>query len=119
MKSVLIDVDNLRELSDITEVGTIFEDGVILFTTKNGVVVRETRAKWGQVICEKDGAIWVEDAIESHINIKANLPEGIEKTLEATSEAELTEMVDAAMEKVIEKPKKATKPRKPRKKKES
>jgi len=62
MQRVKIDLDLVKYLSEVTEIVEVLDEGLKLLTTKNGVVMRETVGKWGQVLCEKDGVIWVEDA---------------------------------------------------------
>jgi hypothetical protein len=83
--------------------------------------MRETIGKWGQVLCEENGAIWIEDDDEQSLSVSLDkdlteeiiikMNEGVspEDFVDAlnkpASDTELTEMAEIT----VEKPKKATK----------
>jgi len=106
---VKIDIDLVQYLTEVAEIIEILDDGIKFLTTKNGVVMRETVGKWGQVLCEENGVIWIEDYTEESwqvdktedIVMQINLPEGVEEVVKATSDVELTEMCEVAMEKAM------------------
>ena len=95
--------DNLEELSKQVEVIEVIDEGVKILTTKNGVVMRESVAKWDDVVVIDDGVISITpaDVKYTFIDMKVNLPEGLDKVIEDTPKEELSVMTDAAMEKVI------------------
>jgi hypothetical protein len=111
--------DNLEELSKQVEVLEVLDEGVKILTTKNGVVMHESVAKWDDVVLFGDnGSIAVLTKKEYFavqgdeiINIQVNLPEGLDKVIEATPKEELSVMTDAAMEKVVSTMEKTKKPR--------
>ena len=118
---VKIDIDLVQYLAELAEIVEILDDGIKFLTTKNGVVMRETVGKWGQVLCEENGVIWIEDDDEQSLSVSLDkdlteeiiikMNEGVspEDFVDAlnkpVSDAELTEMAEIT----VEKPKKATK----------
>ena len=118
---VKIDIDLVQYLAEVAEIVEILDDGIKFLTTKNGVVMRETIGKWGQVLCEENGAIWIEDDDEQSLSVSLDkdlteeiiikMNEGVspEDFVDAlnkpASDTELTEMAEIT----VEKPKKATK----------
>ena len=118
---VKIDIDLVQYLTEVAEIVEILDDGITFLTTKNGVVMRETVGKWGQVLCEENGVIWIEDDDEQSLSVSLDkdlteeiiikMNEGVspEDFVDAlnkpASDTELTEMAEIT----VEKPKKATK----------
>ena len=109
---------NLEELSKRVEVLEVLDEGVKILTTKNGVVMRESVAKWDDIILFGDDmsitlSRGVDFAVQGDeiINIQVNLPEGLDKVIESTPKEELSVMTDAAMEKVVSTMEKTKKPR--------
>ena len=99
---------NLEELSKRVEVLEVLDEGVKILTTKNGVVMRESVAKWDDIVLFGDDmsitlSRGVDFAVQGDeiINIQVNLPEGLDNVIESTPKEELSVMTDAAMEKVI------------------
>lgn len=111
--------DNLEELSKKVEILEVLDEGVKILTTKNGVVMRESVAKWDDIVLfGNNGAITVLTKKEYFavqgdeiINIQVNLPEGLDKVIESTPKEELSVMIDAAMEKAVSTMEKTKKPR--------
>lgn len=102
---------NLEELSKRVEVLEVLDEGVKILTTKNGVVMRESVAKWDDIVLFGDDmsitlSRGVDFAVQGDeiINIQVNLPEGLDNVIESTPKEELSVMIDAAMEKVTKKP---------------
>ena len=109
---------NLEELSKRVEVLEVLDEGVKILTTKNGVVMRESVAKWDDIVLfGNDMSITLSRGVDfavqgdEIINIQVNLPEGLDKVIESTPKEELTSMTDAAMEKVVSTMEKTKKPR--------
>jgi len=118
---VKIDIDLIQYISELAEIVEILDDGIKFLTTKNGVVMRETVGKWGQVLCEENGVIWIEDDDEQSLSVSLDkdlteeiiikMNEGVspEDFVDAlnkpASDTELTEMAEIT----VEKPKKTTK----------
>lgn len=99
---------NLEELSKRVEILEVLDEGVKILTTKNGVVMRESVAKWDDIVLfGNDMSITLSRGVDfavqgdEIINIQVNLPEGLDKVIEDTPKEELTAMTDAAMEKVV------------------
>ena len=110
--------DNLEELSKQVEVIEVIDEGVKILTTKNGVVMRESVAKWDDIVLFGDDmsitlSRGVDFAVQGDeiINIQVNLPEGLDNVIESTPKEELSVMTDAAMEKVVSTMEKTKKPR--------
>ena len=128
---------NLNELANTLEILEVLDDGIRFYGSRNGVVVREMFAKWGDSISIHNGITDImnlenvpldgrsiykddfpvlakvmeemaEDKTEE-IVMQINLPESVEKALEVTSEAEVKEMAEVAMEKVMKTKKTAKK----------
>lgn len=128
---------NLNELANTLEILEVLDDGIRFYGSRNGVVVREMFAKWGDSISIHNGITDImnlenvpldgrsiykddfpvlakvmeemaEDKTEE-IVMQINLPESAEKALEVTSEAEVKEMTEVAMEKVMKTKKTAKK----------
>ena len=102
---------NLNELANTLEIIEVLDSGIRFYGSRNGVVVREMFAKWGESVDINDGVTvvhGVEDKTEE-IVMQINLPESVEKALEVTSEAEVKEMAEVAMEKVMKTKKTAKK----------
>ena len=109
---------NLEELSKRVEILEVLDEGVKILTTKNGVVMRESVAKWDDIVLfGNDMSITLSRGVDfavqgdEIINIQVNLPEGLDKVIESTPKEELTSMTDAAMEKVVSTMEKTKKPR--------
>ena len=109
---------NLEELSKRVEVLEVLDEGVKILTTKNGVVMRESVAKWDDIVLFGDDmsitlSRGVDFAVQGDeiINIQVNLPEGLDNVIESTPKEELSVMTDAAMEKVVSTMEKTKKPR--------
>lgn len=114
-KFIKVTEKNLEEISKCVEVLEVLDSGVRFYGTRNGIVITEMLAKWGDSIAFSGDVIEVvhesfEKALADafpktvegeFVNIEVNLPEGIEKTLELTSDAELTEIVDVAMKEAV------------------
>ena len=112
-KIVKVTEENLNEIANLVEIVEVLDSGIRFYGTRNGVVITEMLAKWGDSIAftgdiievvhksfEKALADAFPKTVEGEfVNIEVNLPEGIEKTLEVISDAELTEVVEVAMEK--------------------
>ena len=69
--------ENLEELSKRVEVLEVLDEGVKILTTKNGVVMRESVAKWDDVVVMKEGGI---------IEIVGNIAEQAKKVDELAAE---------------------------------
>lgn len=121
---VKIDIDLVERLAKVAEIVEILDDGIKFLTTKNGVVMRETVGKWGQVLCEENGVIWIEDDVEDSLSVsldkdlteelidklqKEAPPEEIVDLLKTESNLQMKDMAEATLEKPKKTSKKKTK----------
>lgn len=103
--------DNLEELSKRVEVLEVLDEGVKILTTKNGVVMRESVAKWDDMVVVRETGI---------IEIVGNIVEQAKKAEQISVELtrvqpmpeDLAEVFDVSAEKVTKKAKKAPKTKK-------